>query len=321
MGDQSTGVGAESGALPLLPCPYLVPDVDPQRIPLLGPLVMSRALPSPTILVFDSGLGGLTVLREIVRARPDAEFIYAADDALFPYGRIAEQTLIARVLGLMEGWVEQYQPDLVVIACNTASTLVLPALRQRFDLPFVGTVPAIKPACAASLSKRVSVLGTEATVRREYTKALIRQYGGGCDVVLVGSAQLASFAEAELADVPVSDDAIRAEIAPCFIDRRRPPHRHGGAGLHALSAAHRAFRETGALAGALGRPGAGDRAPRGRVGWSGDPAGMHRGSAGHLHVGPRSPRGSYIRAGPPQTCRFRARARSGLIGLRLRLRI
>ena len=223
MGDQSMGVGAESGALPLLPCPYLVPDVDPQRIPLLGPLVMSRALPSPTILVFDSGLGGLTVLREIVRARPDAEFIYAADDALFPYGRIEEQTLIARVLGLMEGWVEQHQPDLVVIACNTASTLVLPALRQRFDLPFVGTVPAIKPACAASLSKRVSVLGTEATVRREYTKALIRQYGGGCDVVLVGSAQLASFAEAELADVPVSDDAIRAEIATCFIadDGRR----------------------------------------------------------------------------------------------------
>jgi glutamate racemase len=221
MGDQSVGVGVEGGALalPLVHCPYLVPDIDPQRIPLLGPLVMPRTLPSPTILVFDSGLGGLTVFREIVRARPDAEFIYAADDALFPYGRIEEHALVARVLTLMEDWIEQHQPDLVVIACNTASTLVLPALRQRFDLPFVGTVPAIKPACAASLTKRVTVLGTEATVRREYTKALIRQYGGGCDVALVGSAKLAGFGEAELAGAPASDDAIWAEIAPCFIDQ------------------------------------------------------------------------------------------------------
>ena len=219
MGDRSTGVGVENGAaLPLLPCPYLVPDIDPQRVPLLGPLIMSRALPSPRIRVFDSGLGGLTVFREIVRARPDAEFIYAADNALFPYGAVDEQTLIARIVGLMEGWIEQHQPDLVVIACNTASTLVLPVLRQHFDLPFVGTVPAIKPACAASLSKRVTVLGTDATVRREYTKALIRQDGGGCDVALVGSAKLAGFAEAELAGVPVSDDAILAEIAPGFVD-------------------------------------------------------------------------------------------------------
>jgi glutamate racemase len=220
MGEQTAGVGTESGAvaLPLVHCPYLVPDIDPERIPLLGPLVMSRTLPAPTILVFDSGLGGLTVFREIVDARPDAEFIYAADDALFPYSRIDEHTLIARVVTLMEGWIERYQPDVIVIACNTASTLVLPALRQRFDLPFVGTVPAIKPACAASLSKRVTVLGTVATVRREYTKALIRQYGGGCDVALVGSAKLAGFAEAELAGNPASDDAIWAEIASCFVD-------------------------------------------------------------------------------------------------------
>jgi glutamate racemase len=218
MGDQSTGVGVDSGTLPLLPCPYLVPDIDPQRVPLLGPLIMSRALPSPRILVFDSGLGGLTVFREIWQARPDAEFIYAADDALFPYGALDEQTLVARVVALMEGWIEQHQPDLVVIACNAASTIVLAPLRQRFDLPFVGTVPAIKPACAASLSKRVAVLGTEGTVRREYTKALIRQYGGGCDVALVGSATLAGFAEDELAGTPVSDDAILAEIAPCFVD-------------------------------------------------------------------------------------------------------
>ena len=118
----------------------------------------------------------------------------------------------------MKGLIAEHRPDLVVIACNTASTLVLPALRARFELPFVGTVPAIKPACASSVTRRVSVLGTEATVRREYTQALIRQYGGDCRVTLVGSARLAAFAEAELAGAPADDEAIRAELLPCFVD-------------------------------------------------------------------------------------------------------
>ena len=94
---------------------------------------------------------------------------------------------------------------------------VLPALRARFTLPFVGTVPAIKPACAASQSKYVSVLGTEATVAREYTHALIRSFGQSCELTLVGSARLAALAEAALAGDPVDEDAIRAEIAPCFV--------------------------------------------------------------------------------------------------------
>jgi len=172
----------------------------------------------PTILVFDSGLGGLTVFREIARARPDARFIYAADDALFPYGQVEEARLVARVLAVMDQLIAEHRPDLAVIACNTASTLVLPALRQRFTLPFVGTVPAIKPACASSASKRVSVLGTEATVKREYTHALIRQYGGDCRITLVGSARLAGFAEAELSGSPADDGAIRDEILPCFVE-------------------------------------------------------------------------------------------------------
>ena len=117
----------------------------------------------------------------------------------------------------MEGLIETHSPDLVVIACNTASVQVLPALRARFAIPFVGTVPAIKPACAASQSKRVSVLGTEATVAREYTHALIRSFGRGCDVTLVGSGNLAALAEAALAGDAIDDEAIRAEIAPCFV--------------------------------------------------------------------------------------------------------
>src|SRR5271167_2294338 len=164
-----------------------------------------------TILVFDSGLGGLTVYREIAAARPDADFLYVADDAAFPYGALPEPTLVTRVVDLLGELIAAHRPDLVVIACNTASTIVLPELRKKFSLPCVGTVPAIKPACAASLTKRVSVLGTEATVAREYTRALIRDYAGDCEVTLVGSRTLAAYAEAELAGAPAADAAVSAE--------------------------------------------------------------------------------------------------------------
>jgi len=171
-----------------------------------------------TILVFDSGLGGLTVYREVAAARPDADFVYVADDAAFPYGAFADSALVSRVVGLLGELIETHRPDLVVVACNTASTLVLPDLRKKFSVPFVGTVPAIKPACAGSVTRRVSVLGTEGTVTREYTRTLIRDYALDCRVTLVGSKSLAAYAEAELRGGPVGDEAIRAEIAPCFRD-------------------------------------------------------------------------------------------------------
>ena len=173
---------------------------------------------APTILVFDSGLGGLTVFREVAKARPDARYLYVADDAFFPYNGRGEAELVARVVPLMGELIDGHRPDLVVIACNTASTLVLPQLRARFSVPFVGTVPAIKPACAGSVTKRVTVLGTQATVSREYTRALIRDFANGSDVTLVGSAQLASYAEAELQGVPVADRLVAQEMAPCFVD-------------------------------------------------------------------------------------------------------
>ena len=173
----------------------------------------------PTILVFDSGLGGLTVFREIVALRPDARFVYVADDAGFPYGRRPEDELSARVVDLMGSLIAAHQPDIVVIACNTASTLVLAQLRARFTVPFVGTVPAIKPACAASQTRLVSVLGTEATVAREYTKKLIADFGQGCEVNLVGSRYLAVLAEDHLRGEVVHDADIAEEIAPCFVMR------------------------------------------------------------------------------------------------------
>ena len=131
-------------------------------------------------------------MREIVRAGPDAHYAYVADDAFFPYGHHGEDEIIARVVPLIGELIAAHRPDLVVIACNTASTLVMSYLREQYKVPFVGTVPAIKPACASSRTKRVSVLGTKGTVKREYTRALIRDFSQGGDVTLVGSADASS---------------------------------------------------------------------------------------------------------------------------------
>jgi glutamate racemase len=174
----------------------------------------------PSILVFDSGLGGLTVLRETVAARPDAHYVYVADDAFFPYGHHSEDQIIARVVPLIGELIDAHKPDLIVIACNTASTLVMSYLRSAYKIPFVGTVPAIKPACARSKTRRVSVLGTKGTVQREYTKGLIRDFAQGCEVTLVGSPELASLAESALSGKSVSDKDIAAELAPCFVGNR-----------------------------------------------------------------------------------------------------
>ena len=127
----------------------------------------------------NSRLGGLTVLREIVGARPDAHYVYVADDAFFPYGHHSEERIIARVVPLVGELIAAHSPDLVVIACYPASTLVMSHLREAYSVPFVGTVPAIKPACASSKTKRVSVLGTRGTVTREYTKEADRRFRRG----------------------------------------------------------------------------------------------------------------------------------------------
>lgn len=174
----------------------------------------------PKILVFDSGVGGLTVLAEVMRLRNDARYLFVADDAGFPYGRLSEDAVVARVNKVMQRLVADFAPDIAVIACNTASTLVLPHLRAAYpEIPFVGTVPAIKPAATASHSQMISVLATPGTVTRDYTHDLVRNYAAHCDVTLVGSTQLAGLAEAYMKGEKVDDDAITAEIAPCFVTK------------------------------------------------------------------------------------------------------
>jgi glutamate racemase len=173
------------------------------------------------ILVFDSGLGGLTVYSEIARMRPGDRLIYAADDVAFPYGGLDETALVARVGSVIDELVAALKPDLVAIACNTASTLVLPTLRARFPaLPFVGTVPAIKPAASMSRSRHISVLGTPGTVARDYTLDLIRKHADGCRVTLVGAPNLARLAEDYLKGFAVADEDISREIGSCFVTQR-----------------------------------------------------------------------------------------------------
>jgi glutamate racemase len=182
---------------------------------------MVMPLATPSVLIFDSGLGGLTIFRELVRVRTDARFFYAADDKMFPYGELPDRILGTRVLDVIAKLVHAYNPDLVVIACDSASTLVLAELREKFNVPFVGVVPAIGPACTTSYTKRVSVLGTRATVRHKYTHKLVQEFSNGCDVKLVGSGKLATIAEAAMREEPLDERAIAAEIASCFVDDDR----------------------------------------------------------------------------------------------------
>jgi glutamate racemase len=174
---------------------------------------------SGPILVFDSGVGGLTVLTEIHRLLPQVPTVFAADTAAFPYGRLSAEGLNARVMHVMTRLIADVRPALAVIACNTASTLVLTSLRARFDIPFVGTVPAIKPAAAMTKSGLITVLATPATVQRDYTADLIKSFAGDKQVTLIGAPRLASLVEASLRGEAVADADIAAEIMPAFVER------------------------------------------------------------------------------------------------------
>jgi glutamate racemase len=171
------------------------------------------------VLIFDSGIGGLTVLREARVLMPERGFIYVADDAGFPYGGWEEEPLRARILDLFARLLETHDPEAVVIACNTAFTLAGADLRAAFpDTRFIGTVPAIKPAAERTRSGVVSVLATPGTIRRDYTRELIETYAGNHHVHLVGSDHLARMAEAYIRGEPLADEAVLAEITPCFVE-------------------------------------------------------------------------------------------------------
>ncbi|MEO0544741.1 MAG: glutamate racemase [Pseudomonadota bacterium] len=179
---------------------------------------------NPTILFFDSGIGGLSVVKEARIILPALRYVYVADDAAFPYGAWDESALVERMISLFETLLLRFRPSLVVIGCNTASTVGIAALREAFpEQVFVGTVPAIKPAAERTASGLVSVLATPGTVKRQYTRDLIERYAQQCHVRLVGSENLAALAETYMRDGFVDEAAVQAEVAPCFMqeDGRR----------------------------------------------------------------------------------------------------
>jgi glutamate racemase len=168
--------------------------------------------PRRQIAVFDSGIGGLGVVAEIRRLLPEADIVYVADNGGFPYGALPDEAVIARCARIVAALDAMVAPSAVVVACNTASTIALAALRARFPVPFVGCVPAIKWAARITASKTFGLLATPATVRREYLRALIEQFAQGCTVITHGSKRLAPLAERRFRGQPVDLGIVREEV-------------------------------------------------------------------------------------------------------------
>jgi len=163
------------------------------------------------ILLFDSGVGGLTVYDALRKVMPKAPVIYAADLAGLPYGTKTEAQIAARVAGLLGRMTERWQPRLVCIACNTASTIALGMVRDVLEIPVVGTVPAIKPAAALTQTGTIGLVGTEATIRQSYVDDLEAKFASGKRLLRVGAPGLVEAAEAKLRGEPV-DPALIADV-------------------------------------------------------------------------------------------------------------
>lgn len=176
----------------------------------------------PSVLVFDSGVGGLSVYDEIRHLLPDLHYIYAFDNVAFPYGEKSEEFVVERVVSIVTAVQKRTPLALTVIACNTASTVSLPALREKFAFPVVGVVPAIKPAARLTANGVVGLLATRGTVRRAYTRELIDRFAHECRIEMLGSAELVELAEHKLHGQPVSLDELRHILRP-WLKMAEPP--------------------------------------------------------------------------------------------------
>jgi glutamate racemase len=176
--------------------------------------IQRREALSGPILVFDSGVGGLSILDEIRKVLPDEDYCYLFDNVRLPYGELEEQALIDGCRSLIVAIVEKINASLVVIACNTASTLVLPVLREALTIPVVGVVPAIKPAALYSSAKHIGLLATPGTIKRSYTHTLIKQFASDCRVELFGSSELVLLAEKKAAGNTILQEEISRLLYP-----------------------------------------------------------------------------------------------------------
>ncbi|PSF10681.1 glutamate racemase [Marinobacter fuscus] len=168
----------------------------------------------PRVLVFDSGIGGLSVAACVHRQTPGVELVYLADNAGFPYGDKSGPAVIERCCSLVRACLRQYPSDVIVVACNTASTIVLPHLRAMTPVPVVGVVPAIKPAAGLSANRRIGVLATPATVQRPYLDELIRDFAGDCRVIRLGHPALVQWAEGLVEGNQPPQAEVDAALAP-----------------------------------------------------------------------------------------------------------
>lgn len=176
--------------------------------------------PSPAsgrILAFDSGIGGLGIVSALRRRLPEASISYIADTALFPYGEQEDAALCAHIVALLKDAISTYRPDVVVVACNTASTLALGTLREACpETPFVGCVPAIRWAARISRSRVIGLLATRATVRRPYVDSLRRQFAPDCTLIAHGARHLADYAEEAFRGKLPVPQLIEREVAGLF---------------------------------------------------------------------------------------------------------
>jgi len=152
------------------------------------------------------------VLAELRKLLPHAPVIYAADYAGLPYGEKTEAQIAARVAGLLGRMAERYDPRLACIACNTASTIALGMVREVLEIPIVGTVPAIKPAAAATKTGTIGLLGTAATIRQDYVDNLEAEFASDKLLIRLAAPQLVGAAEAKLRGEPFDDDAVQSAI-------------------------------------------------------------------------------------------------------------
>lgn len=169
---------------------------------------------SGPILIFDSGIGGLSILDEIRKVIPDHDCCYLFDNARLPYGELEESELITGCVSLICEQAKQINAAIVVVACNSASTLVLPILRKQLSIPIVGVVPAIKPAAKMSKQRHIGLLATPGTIKRPYTKELIEAFAEECRVDLFGSSELVMLAEAKLAGARVDMAKLALLLGP-----------------------------------------------------------------------------------------------------------
>jgi glutamate racemase len=178
---------------------------------------------SKPLLFYDSGAGGLPYLQAARKRLPYEDYIYLADRKNFPLGEKTEKTVRRLVLQSITGAVRRFDPGLIVVACNTASAAALQALRKHFPLPFVGVVPALKPAALSTDEGKVAVLATRGTAVGPYLEGLIREFADDRDVVKVPVANLVEFAEYQYLSATVRQrlDVVREALQPLLKENVR----------------------------------------------------------------------------------------------------